>query len=155
MAVLVEAISVIVRRDSLEQRTTGGWNAFLSIIPNNTLCADDEIARIGFLTPADVEAFTNMLKDMGLTFTDDRGAVDFAVVDQQRGPTTTCDWLEFGHLPFGESGGKVAACWLFTAPRIAHGLHMKSTSMQLATPAGWQFEGSLSQKFRFVPSSPS
>jgi hypothetical protein len=153
VAVLVEGISVIVRRDAVEQHTAGGWNAFMSIIPNNTFCTDEEIARIGFLAPADVNEFIDRLKDMGLTFLDDRGAVDLAVVDQQHGPTTPCDWLEFGHLPFGDGGGKVAACWLFTGPRIAHGLHLPGLSMQLVTPAGWQYDDSLSHNFVFIPSS--
>ena len=38
MAVLVEALSVIVRRDAIESRFSGGWPKFLSSIPNSTLC---------------------------------------------------------------------------------------------------------------------
>jgi len=43
-------------------------------------------------------------------------------------------------------------CWFFNEPRIAGvGTYMRDTSMQLATPKGWEFEGSLSQKFTFIP----
>ncbi len=42
MAVLVEAISVIVRRNSIEKHFIGGWAAFLQTIPNATLCHEDE-----------------------------------------------------------------------------------------------------------------
>jgi len=48
MAVLVEAISVIVRRDAINRSYDGGWAGFLSHVPNNTLCADHELARVGF-----------------------------------------------------------------------------------------------------------
>ncbi len=150
MAVLVEGISVIVRRDAIESRYRGGWDAFVADVPNATLCADDEIARVGFMHPADVEAFIEGLQVEGLHFLEGGKAIDVAVVDQQRGLTTECDWLEFGKLALGAEG-RVAACWFFEGPRIADGMYLRGTSIPLATPAGWEFEGSLSQKFDFVP----
>jgi len=152
MAVLIEAISVVVRRGSIDQKYHGGWEAFLRAVPNATMCADGEIVRVGFMDPQDVESFVVDLERHGLRFLDDGKAIDLAVADQQRGLTAQCDWLEFGRVRFGDAEGKVAACWFFDGPRIASGIHMRSTSMQLATPAGWQFEGSLSQRFGFVPS---
>jgi len=152
MAVLVEAISVIVRKDAIERKYAGGWNAFVEAVPNATLCADDDIARIGFMSPEDVEAFERRLQRHGFVFLDHGKAIDFAVADQQRGLTTECDWLEFGKLHFDEGEGKVSACWFFDAPRVAWGTHTRGTSMQLATLKDWEFEGSLSQQFGFVPS---
>ena len=151
MAVLVDAISVITRRDAIDAKYPGGWSAFLAGAPNATLCYDDEIARIGFMVPRDVEAFIAHLTDNGLTFLVNDKAEDIAVVDQQRGPTTDCDWLEFAKLPFGQAGGKVSACWLFDQPRIAAGVHLRGKSIDLATPPGWKFEESLSHRFGFVP----
>jgi hypothetical protein len=40
MAVLVEAISVIVRRDTIARRYDGGWPGFVAAAVNSTLCAD-------------------------------------------------------------------------------------------------------------------
>ena len=68
MAVLIEAISVVVRADVLLQKFPGGWEAFKSIIPNQTLCADNEIVRVGFMSPQDVESFVKKLQDAGLEF---------------------------------------------------------------------------------------
>ena len=68
MAVLVEAISVIVRRDAIDRRFSGGWREFLNAVPNNTFCADEDLARVGFMTPQDVEAFVRRLDCGGLTF---------------------------------------------------------------------------------------
>lgn len=150
MAVLVEAISVIVRRDAIVTKYHGGWQTFVADVPNSTLCADDDIARVGFLNPADVEAFVEHLERNGLRFLDHGKAFDLAIADQQRGLTTKCDWLEFARLGCGDEG-KVSACWLFDGPRIGWGVHMRGTSMQLVTPAGWKFGGSLSQRFEFVP----
>jgi hypothetical protein len=151
MAVLVEAISVITRRDAINAKYPGGWAAYVGAAPNGTLCYDAELARIGFMTPQDVQAFISHLTENGLTFLVEDKAQDIAVVDQQHGPTTECDWLEFAKLPFGNVGGKVSACWLFAGPRIAAGVHLPGKSFDLATPPGWKFEESLSHRFCFVP----
>ena len=151
MAVLVEAISVVVRRDAIAERYPGGWRAFLEIVPNATICADDDLVRVGFMSPTDVESFIKRLEHGGLTFIQDKKAIDIAVVDQMRGPTTPAQWLEFSHLAFGDKEQRVAACWLFEGPRIAAGIHMSSKQMNLATPEGWRYEDSLSAKSTFVP----
>lgn len=150
MAVLVEAISVIVRRDAIERGFHGGWREFESAVPNSTLCSDDELVRVGFMTPPDAEAFVRYLENGGLTFARNGQAVDITVVDQMRGPTMSTDWLEFTHLTLGDTRNKVAACWLFEGPRIAAGIHMSSKSMTLATPEGWTYEDSLSANFKFA-----
>ena len=151
MAVLVEAISVIARRDAIDEKYPGGWNAFVDAAPNGTLCFDDQIARVGFMVPEDVEQFVGCLVQSGLTFLVDSKAQDLVVVDQQSGPTTECNWLEFGRIPFKNSGGTVSACWFFDVPRTISGMYMPIEPMNFATPLGWQFEGSLSDRFCFVP----
>ncbi len=60
MAVLVEGISLVVRLEALQEKIPGGWEAFRSSVPNSTLCADGEVARVGFMSPADVEAFVRV-----------------------------------------------------------------------------------------------
>ena len=152
MAVLVEAISVVVRRDAIRAKFSGGWPEFLECVPNDTLCSDDDLARVGFMTPPDVEAFIELLEKNGLIFLRNRRTVDIAVVDQQRGLTMPTDWLEFAHLAFGESGDIVAACWLFEGPRMGAGIHMPGKGMTLATPVGWTYEDSPSANFKFVES---
>lgn len=169
MAVLVEAISVIVRRDAVARSYPGGWDAFVDAVPNATLCADDDLARVGFMHPDDVGAFIGVLTRHGLRFVEDGHAVDIAVADQQRGLTSACDWLEFGKIRLKESPDSVAkenpesrregpgeqatisACWLVADEQHGYGVHVPSASMELATPAGWRFEGSMSERFGFVP----
>ena len=55
MAFLVEAISVIVRCDAIERAYETGWDGFLEDVPNRTLCADPELARVGFMHPDNVQ----------------------------------------------------------------------------------------------------
>ena len=49
MAVLVEGISVLVRKDSVRNKMTGGDARFRLLIPNSTFCEDDQLMRVGFL----------------------------------------------------------------------------------------------------------
>ena len=150
MAVLVEAISVIVRRDAIDSRFPGGWRRFVDAIPNATLCSDEHLARIGFMAPSDVEAFVRDLEKNGLTFVRDGRTVDIAVVDQMRGPTIPTEWIEYARLTLGSSGNRVAACWFYDRKRVAAGVHMPGPSMSLATPDEWRYEDSLSANFKFV-----
>lgn len=139
MAVLVEGISVIVRRDAVARRYKGGWPSFVSDAVNSTLCADSEIARLGFMHPDDVGAFIGRLQVHGFVFLDQAGAaVDIVVVDQREGPTTACKWIEF----FGQDvpGGRVSAARL-----------VGSREQGLICPDGWTFEHSLSKSFEFHP----
>jgi hypothetical protein len=151
VAVLVEGISVVVRRGSIDRSFDGGWASFISCVPNATLCTDGQLARIGFMDPKDVERFVAHLQRGGLQFLSQGKCVDIAVVDQQRGSTMSCDWLELARTPFGKEGGRVAICWLFDGPRVAAGLHLPESSLDLAIPEGWTYEGSLSERFQFVP----
>lgn len=153
MAVLVEGISVLIRKDSIQNKISGGDASFRLLIPNSTFCEDDQLARVGFLNPADVESFVDELENAGLTFMEDGRSVDITVCDQQRGLTTECDWLEFARLTMED--GKVGAAWMFEGKRIAAGIHMSSKNMELATPLGWRFKDSLSEKFQFVPDGES
>ena len=154
MAVLVEGISVVVRLSAIETKVSGGWDQFRSLVPNSTLCADDELARVGFLMPDRVAAFVELLEDQGLAFLVGGEAVDLAVVDQQAGLTVNCDWLEFSRFRWGKESDEdrfVGACWLYEGKRIGFGPVMPAKGFSLATPPGWKFEGSLSQKFSFTP----
>ncbi|WP_445371831.1 hypothetical protein ACH518_03140 [Methylomonas sp. HW2-6] len=141
MSVLIEAISVVVRAEDLLKKFPGGWDAFKSIIPNRTLCADNEVVRVGFMTPQDVESFIKKLQRAGLEFLRDGEAIDVAVVDQIHGISSKCAWLEFGHVSMDGSGPRIAACRL-----------VGSRINQVITPPDWKYEGSLSSTFGFVPS---
>lgn len=138
MAVLVEGISVIARVPAIEERYPGGWEAFRDNAPNQTLCADNSLVRVGFMSPADVESFVKELEAKGLVFLADGETQDVAVADQQRGFSVKCDWAECGHVDIG--GNRIMACRA-----------VGDDSGQLMTPDGWRYEGSLSQSFGFAP----
>jgi len=139
VAVLAEGISVVVRLDAIARLMEDDWANFLGIVPNDTMCCDNELARVGFMDPKDVEAFVGVLERRGFQYRDPGGRpVDLVVVDQQRGPAVPCDWIEWGQVSMSGDGGSVSAC------RLKGG-----QETQLYTPEGWDFEGSLSQRFGF------
>jgi hypothetical protein len=141
MAVLVEGISVIIKRKKIEEKFSGGWEAFVRDVPNSTLCADDELARVGFMSPEDVEAYVKHLEKQGFHYLMQGRPVDLVVGDQLHGPAAPCDWAQFGHVTLDrDSSRRVAAC-------RASG----STLNMLIFPDGWQYEDSLSRKFGFAP----
>ncbi len=157
MAVLCDAISVVVRQDSIEKYFSGGWEKFLDSIPNRTFCTDGELARVGFLNPADVEKYINEIIANGLQFQSKIKSInifksprkfdDIVVIDQYRGPTLPCSWIEFGSFEVSDSGISVPVCWLFEGDRIMDGLHLKTLNMQLSAPEGWKPEDTASMRF--------
>lgn len=142
MAVLVEAISIVIKLESIETKYAGGWPGLKKNCPNKTLCADECIARMGFMTPDDVEDAVKSLQSQDLIYQDHEGrAVDLIVIDQLRGPTIPCDWIEFGHITLNSANAiKVAAA------RMAG-----QVDTALITPEDWSFETSLSRNYGFVP----
>ncbi len=146
MAVLCEALSVIVKRQSINKFYKGGWQRFQHNIPNSTMCTDGELVRIGFFSPQEVKLYIDSLVLDGLLFLpppkvfgifkSSRSATDLTVVDQYAGPTMVCEWLQFAEIPFEKSGFMVTICWLFEGKKFADGLHMHA-AMNLHTPSDW------------------
>lgn len=133
MSVIAEAISVVVRRDVLAAKYPGGFAAYQRDCPNRTFCFDDNITRVGFMAPTDVESFVRRLTSVGFVHLRDGRSVDICVVDQNRGPTAPCDWLDGGKHPDGYS-----AVWLKgTVPGT------------MFAPSGWR--PSQSRGLTFVP----
>ncbi len=140
MAILAEAISVIVRADSIEEKFPGGWEAFMGWVQNSTLCADRELARVGFMSPLDAKGFVEELQNNGLTYLRDGYAIDIVVADQQRGLAVPCGWAEFGRIP-----------WKGDDSRLVPAVRLKDSKItELMTPDGWDYDGSLTNHFTFV-----
>ncbi len=103
MAVLCEAISIVVPVTALQERFPGGLRAYSEAAPNRTFCCDGSVARIGLLAPDDARAWLDMLAGHDLRADGDAPAV--AVVDQVRGLLSHCDWLSTA------SDGSLRVAW--------------------------------------------
>ncbi|MFV9673615.1 MAG: hypothetical protein ACNYZH_10345, partial [Acidimicrobiia bacterium] len=109
MSVLVEAHSIIVKVESLEALFPGGLTAYRDSVPNQTLCTDGTLTRVGFMAPADVEHwFESVLVEHGLGIDPSTGlSATTVVVDQMTGPTGPCDWISVADHRDG-----YRYCWL-------------------------------------------
>lgn len=140
MAVLIEGISVVVRVDCIYSKFSGSWEQFKRSVPNETLCSDNELARVGFMTPNDTQAYVEHLNSNGLQYVESSQAADLVVADQRRGFGVRCEWAEFGHINWnGDSETPIAVC------------RLKGTKeARLFTPEGWDYNQSLSSNHEFV-----
>jgi hypothetical protein len=139
MAVLIEANCVVILEASIHKKFKGGMAAFESILPNRAACADGEVLRIGFMMPADLDGFLKILEQYGLQHHCNGEALDFVVVTQFGGFQSKCNWAEFGHVELVQNQ-RIAACRL-----------VDSQAGVLITIEGWEYVGSLSHTYAFVP----
>jgi len=133
MSVLSEGISVIARIQTIDAKYLGGVTQYERDCPNATFCMDENLIRVGFMTPPDVRTFVRNLERIGLILHDGKQFVDMAIVDQLQGPTMPCNWLEGGRHERG-----FTAIWL-----------VGTNPNPMAAPRGWTVERV--GKMRFVP----
>lgn len=135
MAVLIEAVCAVVRRDAIEERVSGGWNAFSAAVPTGAFCFDDELASVGFMAVADAETFLVHLQSLGLRVTSGAGDIDACLIDQLGRTGTPAPWLATTRIFLDEIGGEVAVA-----------LIKDTREQRIVMPAGWTFQDSISQK---------
>ena len=107
MAVLVEAITVLVRNSALQQRFPGGPAAYPLNCPNGTQRSDGKISAVTFMVMEDARRYTAALAKYGLSEPWSSGSSEVAVVAQGDGLLTTCDWLRVDLRTFVDQDGKV------------------------------------------------
>ncbi len=114
MSVVCDCISVVVRCEQVELGYPGGLTAYKADAPNDTYCSDGHIARIGFMTPWNADAFIERLTGHGFAFVRDGEYADIAVIDQHAGLARPCWWLRTAQIPririaclVGQSVGRV------------------------------------------------
>lgn len=140
MAVLVEAISVVIRCESIAKKFFGGVERFMATLPNSTLCSDGELACINFMVPADVRKYVEYLVEQGLVFKKSDTAVDLAVVDQNRGMISECKWAIFGKTDWNNDPRFPISVCQYVPSNIQH----------VVVPEGWAYESSLSSTSKFI-----
>ena len=132
MGVLAEAISVMVPVSVLDAKYPGGRVQYVDDAPNATYCCDCHLTRIGFMVPEDVQRFVGYLATCDIRHIVAGKSVDCVVVDQTRGPTAPCEWLEFA---VHEAGFGIA--WIKGTP-----------AQPMYAPDAWSIEQS--QQVEFV-----
>lgn len=131
MAVVIEAITIVVRRDAVRRAFRGNEAAFEALAPNRSGRKDAHLHAVGFMDHRDAAAFvTRALEPRGLAWARGEEAIDLTLVDQFTGLQHYTPWLEVGQYPV--EGGAVTAAWL------------KGTEPgALSTHGGWHLQGYL------------
>lgn len=135
MAVLLEAVSVVVRRDAIDERCVGGWEAFSNAVPTAVFCYDSEIACVGFMAVADAETLVAHLRALGLRVDSSTGEVDVCIVEQLGRSGQPASWLGVTRLATEEIGGEVTVGYL-----------IGTSEKRVVMPGNWKFAGSPSEK---------
>ena len=130
LSVLVEAVTLVVRRQSLDRAYPGGAEAFLCAAralecPPRFACASDPLlVNVSFGNADHVTKAIELLKAHGLVDAANGEAMDFVVMHQFVGPTRVCPWLEWER--FTDS---VTVAWM-----------KGSAPGELAAPQDWTAE---------------
>ena len=132
MPVLVEAINVIVRNETIEEKYPGGLGSYWVDSPNRSMCSDDHVTRVGFLALDTFREFIDRLMELGFRFVEDDELIDIAVFDQEEGMLRPCRWLHVADHP---DGFQYAALW-------------GDLGDVIEKPVGWRFEGSIAERGR-------
>jgi hypothetical protein len=112
MSVLVEALSLVVPRKVLDVSYPGGTDAFLEKLLDPSFscrftCADDDLVSVSFFATVDAQVAFAELTSAGIVAIDDGKFYEIAYLEQGKGPTIPCDWLEWQ-----KHGEGYTSCWL-------------------------------------------
>jgi len=132
MPVLIEAVNVIVRNETITEKYPGGLGSYWMESPNISICSDDYLTRVGFVAVDAFREFIDRLVKLGFRFVEDGECIDIAVVDQMDGLVQPCRWLNVADHPDG---------FQYAALRGDLGAVIEK-------PVGWRFEGSIAERGR-------
>lgn len=140
MAVLIEAYSVVIKGDEILKKWPGGWKAFEDAVPNQTLCTDGSLVRVGFMAHVDAIEYCKTLSANNLNVVTREHDGDYVLVGQLEGPVIQPDWLQFESMEKADDESKqIAVCRL-----------KGDTRPGLSAPIGWKYKGSMSDKPNFA-----
>ncbi len=125
MSVLIEDISIVLRIEAIIEKYAGGWEAFLDACPNETICHDHELVRIGFTVPDDASTFCDELERRGITTPRTGSTEDMALVEPCRGASQQANWLVLSMARIDENTEVLCAS------------HIECESSKLMLPREW------------------
>lgn len=113
MPIVIEALTLVVPRSTLEKQWPGGVADFFefsrSVKGARFAIADSALVGVGFFDPEDSVPLGDRLETWGIHPFADADADDapraggFVIVDQRLGPLVPCDWLRWWREPEGHT----------------------------------------------------
>jgi hypothetical protein len=105
VSVLIEALTVIARRVSVDISHPGGVEGFLRIAAERDdvryAIADEQLVAVSTFEPAAVAFLMKLLADANLLFSNGDTAAEAVVADMEVGPAVDSPWLTISRHPHG------------------------------------------------------
>jgi hypothetical protein len=106
MSILVESLTVIVRRLTLDVTWPGGTDAYLTAALSadslaNLACADDTLTGVSFASASSCQVWLERLADSRIVNVQRKRSVDVVCIDELSGPSWPCDWIAWSRRPDG------------------------------------------------------
>ena len=95
MAILVDRLSLIVRKDSIAALLPGGRKQLEALAGTSSVCSDHQLVRVGCINAYAARTLLVELQSFGFSYLRGGKAVDMVVCDPQWGLFVPCDWLQF------------------------------------------------------------
>lgn len=100
MSLVIEAIYLVVRVSTINQRLEGGLDAFRALCPNRTFVTDGELAGCGFMSIEALNHFAVRLVENGFSRDIDDLDADMMLVDMKDGLYGASSWCVFERIPY-------------------------------------------------------
>lgn len=128
-SILIEALTVVVKRTSLDVAWPGGTEAFIEHLAASDVqfryaIRTDSLLAVSAFDPDEIVKVEGMLQERGLVGVDAKAWQEYAVLDQRFGPTMPCDWLE----------------WRRTKQGFTHAWLVGEEHEYMLSPDGWDAE---------------
>jgi hypothetical protein len=139
MPIALEFINILVRKDAIDAKYPGGWNAFLESTLHNPAIGwyDNYIYRTGTMSGHDAEDLVEKFEKAGFTTYRKRADgldewVDLCVWDSFFGPTAECNWIDFS---YHREHSRIVRFQGDRSTKIADRDHLDATSTTASTLA--------------------
>ena len=153
MAVLIEMISVVILKNSIESKlSSDNYIKLMEYVLYNSSCMDDDILCIHINSSISINDFIDFSKQCNLEL-----GTDFIIIDQNNGPIIECNWIQVGK--FGkklfknfEDDMEITICSFFDGPQnLGHGFYLSDiNNFKVYFPREWEYEGSMSQNQKII-----
>ena len=100
MSLVIEAIYLLVRVSTINERLAGGLEAFKTLCPNKTYATDGELAGCGFMSIEDLNHFAVRLVENGFSREIDEPYSDMVLADMKDGLRAPTSWCVFERIPY-------------------------------------------------------
>lgn len=140
MPVVVEGIGLVLNAEKSLTRFPKLREMIEALIPDTLISADGELVSLNFYHPEEVKNFSSLLSEVDLQLLSNGKFDDYAIVDELKGCTKPCDWIEVYSKKLENESVQITCCRL-----------SGSKNQQICFPPGWKAETARSRRDSRTP----